>query len=76
MDITVKSITGRSYSLQVEEEMRLSSLVTEVSQLSGISPDQLQLFSNSCRLKESATLTFSPGDEIQICSKVCVYLFR
>ncbi|KAI6657418.1 Polyubiquitin-B [Oopsacas minuta] len=69
MEVTIRSITGQSYPLTVEKEASLFSLKRDVSLLTDITPDQLQLFSHSSFLKEPS-LILSTGDEIQICSKI------
>ena len=70
MDIVARCVTGRAYTLSVEEGGSVSALREDLSVLTGLSPDQLQLVSSSRLLRDPAPLQLSPGEEIQLLSKV------
>ena len=76
MDIVARCVTGRTYTLSVEEGGSVSALREDLSVLTGLSSDQLQLVSSSRLLRDPAPLQLSPGEEIQLLSKVFILISR
>ena len=70
MAISIRCVTGRVYSLSVEEGVSVLSLKEELSLLTGLSPDQLQLISGSSLLRDSSPLHLPLGEEIQLLTTV------
>ena len=71
MDIRAMSVTGRVYSLSAGEGASVSSLKEDLSVLTGLTADQLELVSGSCLLRDPVSL--SAGQEIQLLTKVPSY---
>ena len=61
-------MTGRVYSLSAGEGASVSSLKEDLSVLTGLTADQLELVSGSCLLRDPFSL--SAGQEIQLLSKI------
>ena len=70
MAISIRCVTGRVYSLSVEEGVSVLSLKEELSLMTGLSPDQLQLVSGSSLLRDSSPLHLPSGEEIQLLTTV------